>query len=139
LRSPRRNELSSESKSQIASERAVELRKRAIDVNRVRLNLRQWPVSQVSKPSPRCEKVDIAATCSTHTMRAQRRSLSPAIELSNASPQIDHLGNKFGEIAMQILGTTGVGHSLGMNSRGCWRLSVSRLGYSAIWPRSIGL
>ena len=76
-RSPRRNELSGESKSQIAPVHVARLRKTSIDVSRVQLDLRQRRFPQVSRPSARCGTVDIAATCDAQTMRVERRRPRP--------------------------------------------------------------
>ncbi len=99
--------MSSESKCQIAPARVARLKEKSIDVSRVRLNLRQRRVSQVSRQVSRYGEVDIAATCDARTMRADRRRQRPrlpAITLSAAVPQIDQQGRKVAEIAMQILG-----------------------------------
>ena len=84
------------------------LREKSIDVSRVRLDLRQRRVSQVSRQSPRYGKVDIAATCDAANNAVQTGGSNdrtgPRSRYRPQRPQIDRPGKKFAEIARQILG-----------------------------------
>ncbi len=141
VRSPHDNELSSGRKSQIAPERAARLRKTSIDVSRVRLNLRQRRIAQVSRRLPRFKKVDIAATCQS-TNNAHRPAATPhqpTLTISAAaSHEVDRPEKQFPEIAREILGKEGLPLSYDAKITGihddCGRFMATTGGRDQVMP-----